>query len=393
MKFVPLIFRHLQKSWIRTLSTVVAMSVCIFLFCTLQTVIEAVNFGLHSGNAKRLITRHYVSLAFTLPLNYKAKVAAIPGVTNTVIYVWFNGIYRDPKYFFANYAVEPEPFFQVFPEIMLTEEQKQAWLHDRRGCIVGRKLAEKWGWKVGDTLQLESAIPPYRIGHPFEFVIDGIYDTDERRYPATDLNSMYFQFDYLYEATKSRSYSGIGWLTVQIADPIQAGAVSKAIDAEFENTDAPTKTETEQAFLAGFVSLAGNLSLLLNGIGVAVAFTILLVTANTMSIAVRERRQEIAVVKTLGYTGGLVMALILGEGLLIGLMGGLLGIVISLGIVRLLPHVPVLGDIVAGFPNFGLSPQTTAMGIAIGLLLGLAAGFVPAFTAYRARIVDALRQV
>jgi putative ABC transport system permease protein len=207
--------------------------------------------------------------------------------------VWFNGIYRDPKYFFANYAVEPEAFLQVFPEIMLPEDQKQRWFHDRRGCIIGRKLAEKWGWKTGDTFQLESAIPPYRVGHPFDFVIDGIYDTDEKRYPATDLNSMYFDFDYLYEATKSRSYSGIGWLTVQIADPSQAAAIGKAIDAEFENTDAPTKTETEQAFLAGFISLAGNLSLLLNSIGVAVAFTILLVTANTMSIAVRERRRRL----------------------------------------------------------------------------------------------------
>ena len=393
MKFASLIFKHLRKSWIRTLSTVLAMSVCIFLFCTLQTVIEAVNFGLHSGSSKRLITRHYVSLAYTLPLNYKQKIAAIPGVTNTVMNVWFNGIYRDPKYFFANYAVEPEAFLQVFPEIMLPEDQKQQWLRDRRGCIIGRKLAEKWGWKTGDTFELESAIPPYRIGHPFDFVIDGIYDTDEKKYPATDLNSMYFDFDYLYEATKSRSYSGIGWLTVQIADPSQAGAISKAIDAEFENTDAPTKTETEQAFLAGFISLAGNLSLLLNAIGVAVAFTILLVTANTMSIAVRERQQEIAVLKTLGYTSGLVMMLILGEALLIGLMGGLLGIVISLGIVRVLPQVPFLGDVVAGFPNFGLSPQTTAIGIAIALLLGLAAGFVPALMAYRSRIVDALRQI
>ncbi len=393
MKFAPLILKHLRKSWIRTVSTVLAMSVCIFLFCTLQTVVEAVNFGLHGGNSKRLVTRHYVSLAYTLPLNYKGKVATIPGVTNTVMQVWFNGIYRDPKYFFANFAVEPEPFLEVFPEITLQEDQKQNWLHDRRGCIIGRKLAEKWGWKVGDTFQLESAIPPYRIGHPFEFVIDGIYDTDEKRYHATDLNSMYFHFDYLYEATKSRSYSGIGWLTVQIDDPSHAGAISKAIDAEFENTDAPTKTETEQAFLAGFVALAGNLSLLLNGIGLAVAFTILLVTANTMSIAVRERQQEIAVLKTLGFSSRLVMTLILGEALLIGVMGGFLGIVISLGILRLLPGVPVLGDIIAGFPNFGLSPQTTAIGISIALLLGLAAGFFPAVAAYRARIVDALRQI
>ena len=393
MKFVPLVLKHLTKNWIRTLSTVMAMSVCIFLFCTLETVLEAVNLGLHSGNSKRLVTRHYVSLAYTLPLTYKGKIAAVPGVTNTVMQVWFNGIYRDPKYFFANFAVEPEAFLQVFPGVMLPEDQKQKWFHDRRGCIIGRKLAEKWGWKTGDTFELESAIPPYRIGHPFDFVIDGIYDTDQRKYPSTDLNSMYFHFDYLYEATKSRSYSGIGWLTVQIDDPSHAGAISKAIDAEFENTDTPTKTETEQAFVAGFVSLAGNLSLLLNGIGVAVAFTILLVTANTMSIAVRERQQEIAVLKTLGFSSRLVMTLILGESLLIGLMGGFVGVLISLGILRMLPGVPGLGDVIAGFPNFGLSPETTAIGIGVALLLGLAAGFFPAVAAYRARIVEALRQI
>ena len=391
MKFAPLILKHLRKNWIRTLSTVLAMAVCILLFCTLHTVVEAVNFGLHAGNADRLVTRHYVSLVFNLPLNYKQKVEAIPGVKKVVMNWWFGGIYRDPKYFFANIATEPQAFLEVYPEIMLPPDQKEAWFHDRRGCIVGRKLAQHFGWKVGDTFEMESTIPPYRVGRPFDFVIDGIYDTDEAKYPATDLNSMYFDYHYLYEATGRNL--GIGWLTEKIDDPKHAGAISKAIDAEFENSDTPTKTETEQAFLAGFVAMAGNLAFLLNGIGLAVAFTILLVTANTMSIAVRERQQEIGVLKTLGFSSGLVLMLILSEALLIGALGGAVGILISAGILHILPQVPMIGDIVAGFPNFGLSAQTTALGVGIALLLGLLAGFFPAMTGYRARITEVLRQV
>ena len=391
MKFAPLVLKHLRKNWIRTLSTVLAMSVCIFLFCTLQTVVEAVNFGLHAGNASRLVTRHYVSLVFNLPLNYKQRVEAVPGVKEVVMNWWFGGINRDQKNFFANIATEPQGLLDVYPEIMVPPEQREKWLHDRRGCIIGRKLAQRFGWKLGDTFELESSIPPYRVGHPFDFVVDGIYDTDQAKYPGTDLNSMYFDYKYLYEATGRNL--GIGWLVEKIDDPSHAGAISKAIDTQFENSDTPTKTETEQAFVAGFVAMAGNLALLLNGIGLAVAFTILLVTANTMSIAVRERQQEIAVLKTLGFSSGLVMTLILSESLLIGALGGAVGIVISTAILKVLPEVPMIGDILAQYPNFGLSPSTTAFGVAIALLLGLLAGFVPAMTGYRARITETLRQV
>ena len=203
-----------------------------------------------------------MSLANNLPINYKQKIAAMPGVTDTSIVSWFGGIYRDPKNFFANLAVEPEAFLRIYPEVMLKPEQKAAWLGDVRGAIIGRKLAERFGWKLGDHVQLESFIPPYRVGKPFDFVVDGIYDTDEARYPGTDLSSMYFNFKYLYEATGETV--GIGTLTVQIDDPSHAGAISKEIDAAFENSDNQTKTETEQAFRAGFVALAGNLALLLN---------------------------------------------------------------------------------------------------------------------------------
>src|SRR5271165_6871577 len=391
MKFAPLVLKHLRRNWIRTLSTVLAMSVCILLFCTLQTVVEAVNFSLHAGNAGRLVTRDNVSLVFNLPLNYKQRVEAVPGVQEAVMNWWFGGIYRDPKNFFANFATEPGPFLEIFPEIVLPADQKEKWLHDRRGAIVGRKLAQRFGWKLGDRIELESSIPPYRVGHPFDFVIDGIYDTDQAKYPGADLSSMYFDYKYLYEATGRNL--GIGWLVEKIDDPSHAGAISKAIDAQFENTDAATKTETEQAFQAGFVAMAGNLAFLLNGIGLAVAFTILLVTANTMSIAVRERQQEIAVLKTLGFSSGLVMTLILSEALLIGALGGAVGLLISAGALHILPEVPLLGDIVAQYPSFGLSAHTMSFGVGIALLLGLFAGFFPAMSGYRARITEVLRQV
>jgi putative ABC transport system permease protein len=393
MKFAPLILKHLRRNWVRTLSTVLAMAVCIFLICTLQTVVDAVNYGLSLGNASRLVTRHYVSLVYNLPNSYKNKIAAIPGVQNTTISNWFGGVYRgDFKFFFANMAVEPEPFLQIYPEMVLPEDQKQAWFHDGRGCIVGRKLAEKWGWKIGDTFQLESFIPPYRVGKPFEFVIDGIYDTDLVKYPGTDLNSMFFNYKYLYEATGQRA--GVGTITSLIDDPKNAGRISKAIDAEFENSDVQTKTETEQAFRASFIAMAGNLALLLNGIGLAVAFTILLVTANTMSIAVRERQQEIGVLKTLGFPSGLVMSLVLIEALLLGIMGGALGLAMAYFMIQALPNIPFgVGDVVRQFPGLGLSPHIVTYGLGTALLLGLLAGFVPALLAYRARITEVLRQV
>ena len=238
---------------------------------------------------------------------------------------------------------------------------------------------------------MESFIPPYRVGQPFVFVVDGIFDTDTVKYPGTDLTAMYFNFKYLYEATGEKVE--VGTYTELIDDPKNAGRISKAIDASFENSDTQTKTETEQAFRASFVSLAGNLALLLNGIGLAVAFTILLVTANTMSIAVRERQQEIGVLKTLGFPSKLVMTLILSEALLLGVMGGALGLFFASGMIRILPSIPFVGDVVRNFPGLGLSPKIASYGLSVALALGFLAGLVPAMMAYRARITETLRQV
>jgi putative ABC transport system permease protein len=394
MRYLPYVLKHLGKNWVRTGSTVLAMAVCIFLFCVLQTVIAAINWGLRSASAQRLVTRHAVSLVYNMPVAYKERIRQIDGVEQVAISNWFFGFLGstpDFKNFFANFAVDPEEYLQIYPEYILTPEDRQAFLQDRRGAIVGPETAAKFGWKVGDTFQLESVIPPYRTGKPFEFVVRGIYQVDDVRYPGTDPRIMFFHWKYLDEATRGRA--GAGSFNVLIRDPQQAGAISKAIDARFENSDVQTKTETEAAFRAGFASLAGNLALLLNGIGLAVTFTILLVTANTMSMAVRERRTEIGVLKTLGFPSRLVMTLILVEAAVIGALGGAAGILLSRGMIKLLPQLPFIGDAVRQFPNLGLQPQIAASGFLLALVLGFAAGLVPALAAYRARITDALRTV
>jgi len=407
-KYVPLTLDHLRRNWIRTTSTVLAMAVCIFLFCTLRSVLAEVNGLIEGTSASRLITRHAVSLVFDLPLAYGSRIQAVPGVKRVATTSWFGGTLpakkegkaeaedstTDWSNFFPNMAVDPETFFAMYPEYEVKPDEWQGFMQDLKGAMIGRKLANKFGWKVGDRFFLESFIPPYRKQDgPFEFVVSGIFDTDTGKHPNTDTNIMYFHYKYLYEAT-GRTL-GAGTYTVEIGDPDRAGAVSKAIDAQFENSDNQTHTETERAFAAGFIAMAGNLALLLNGIGLAVAFTILLVTANTMSMAVRERRTEIGVLKTLGFSSAQVLGLIVAESLLLGVLGGALGIGGSQGLMWMLTHTPGLKDMLAGIglSSLNLRPIVAATGFAVALFLGFAAGFVPAWSAYRAKITDMLRTV
>jgi putative ABC transport system permease protein len=409
MKFLPYLLKHLRRNWLRTASTVFAMALCIFLFCVLETVIKAVNFGLQSASATRLVTRNALSLVNNLPISYKARIESVPGVKRVATTSFFGGTLAAKKEeqtsvaaesssgpdfsnFFANLGVDPEAYLDMYPEYIVKPEERAAWFQDLRGCIIGRELANRYGWKVGDTFYLESFIPPYRRrSGPFEFVVDGIYDVDLVKNPGTDARIMLFQYKYMYEGLGQRI--GAGTYAVEIADPNKAGEMSKAIDALFENSDAQSKTETEAAFRAGFVALAGNLTLLLRFIGLAVTFTILLVTANTMSLAVRERRTEIAVLKTLGFKSQLVMGLVMGEAILIGSLGGLLGLVVGHLMIAALPRVPFIGDVVRAFPNLGLPLDVGSMGFGLAIALGAVAGFVPSMGAYRARITDMLRQV
>jgi putative ABC transport system permease protein len=409
VKFLPFVLKHLRRNWVRTLSTVAAMAICIFLFCTLQTVLVSINDLLASTSANRLISRNAVSLVFNLPLSYGARIAAIPGVKRVATTAWFGGSLpakkegkadagsettTDWSQFFPNMAVEAEPYFQMYPEFVIPPDQYRAFNEDLKGAVIGRKLANKYGWKVGDHFFLESFIPPYRKSTgPFEFTVRAIFDTDPVKHPNTDTNLMLFHYKYLYEATGRRIAAGT--YAIEINDASQAGALSKAIDAQFENSDAQTHTETEQAFTASFIAMAGNLAFLLNSIGLAVSFTILLVTANTMSMAVRERRTEIAVLKTLGFSSLQVMGLIVAEAIALGAFGGALGLGGSQGLMWFLLHTPGIKDMLAGIglSELHLKPVIAAAGFAVALGLGFAAGFVPAMNAYRSRITDMLRTV
>lgn len=313
MRFVPFILKHWRRNWARTGSTAAAIAVCIFLFCTLQTFVASLT-GFLSQGSTRLITRNNVSLTFRMPLAYEAQIAAVPGVRRVAISNYFGGM-RDinkPEDEFTNFAVEAENFFAMYPEFILPDVEKQSFLSDQHGCVIGRALAEKFSWKVGDAIELESNIASYRTAKPLDLIISGIYRTDQARFPGTNDAILFFHYKYLYEATGRKI--GVATYRVEIPEPRQTGTISQAIDSLFENSATQTHTETEAQYRASLGVLGGNLILLLNGIAMTVMFTILLVTANTMSMAIRERRTEIGVLKTLGFGRGLVMSLILGEG-------------------------------------------------------------------------------
>ena len=391
MKYLPYILKHLRKNWIRTASTVLAMALCIFLIGTLQTLLQAFYGSLDTASTERLVTRNRVSLVFPLPQAYEARLGAVPGVKRVAKSNWFQGVRGsggDMKDFFPNFAVEAEPYLAMYPEFGLTEAERQTFLKDLRGCIIGSEIAEKFGWTVGSTIQLESTIPPYRIGKPFEFVVSAIYRVDEQKYPNHSKQMMLFHWKYLYEATNQRA--GVGTYIVQIANPSQAAAVARAIDTTFENSDAETKTETEAQFIAGFISMVGDLALILNSIGLAVAFTILAVSANTMSMSIRERRTEIAVLKTLGFSSALVLTLVLGEALVLGAVGSGIGVGLASVVLSFAGTIP-------GFSGFGaalkLTPGLAAVMLAVGAVIGLLAGLTPAVSAYRSNITTMLRQV
>lgn len=406
MKFLPFILRHLRRTWIRTASTVLAIGVCILLFCTLQSVLTEINRMIEGRNPHRLVTRNAVSIVMPLPLPYAERIKAVPGVKRVAITSIFGGLLparkegkpdsgsestADWTNFFPNAAVDAEPYFAMSPEFMVPPEQFREFMMDLRGCVIGRKLADRFGWKIGDRFFLESLAPPYRKQNgPFEFVVRGIIDADLVKYPGTDTNIMFFHFQYLNESVGGGLPAMM--FTVEIDDPDRAGEISSQIDALFENSSRQTHTETEKAFMSDIMSMAGNLTLLLNGIGLAVSFTILLVTANTMSMAVRERRTEIAVLKTLGYTSAQVMVLIVSEALVLGALGGAFGVYGTKVIFWTITNMPGQAGLI-GLSSIKLRPLVALLGFGVALLVGFAAGFMPAWGAYRAKITDMLRAV
>jgi putative ABC transport system permease protein len=351
-----------------------------------------------------LITRSAVSIIGSVPLTYAPRILALAGVKRVAATVMFGGVLpvrkegkadkdagfgeTDWTTVFQNLAVDAEPYFAMHPEHLVPPEQFRDFMGDLRGCVIGRKLAEKFGWKIGDHFFLQSTVSGMRKkSGPFEFVVRGFVDADRQKYPGTDPSLMFFHFKYLSESMGG--WADTHLFTVEVDDPDHAAEIAAAIDAQFENSSAETFTETESAFASSFMSLVGDLSVLVNGIGLAVCFTILLVTANTMSMAVRERRTEIAVLKTLGFASGQVMGLVVTEALLLGAAGGVLGVGGALLAISALNRAPE--QMFLGIAELDLRPGVALSGLGVALALGFAAGFLPAWGAYRARVTEMLR--
>jgi putative ABC transport system permease protein len=384
MKFLSLVWSNLKRKKLRTSLTLLSIFVAFVLFALLCTIKEALTGGVAMAGADRLVVRHKVSLIMTLPVTYKARMERIPGVESAVHFTWFNGIYQnEPKNFFGSFPTEPEPFLAMYPEYTLPEEQKQAWIKTRTGAIVGRSLVDRFKWKVGQRVSLTSPIWPRKGGAAWEFDIVGIYDGVKKN---TDTSGFYFRYDYFDEG-RERGEGLVGWYGVRVNDPDRAGEIAKAIDNEFANSPHETKSEPEGAFMQGFAQQIGDLGTILIAILSAVFFTILLVAGNTMAQAVRERTEELGVLKAMGFTNELVLALVLFESCFIALVGGLAGLLLTwLAIFIVGSPVPSM------LPVFYLPGRYLIIGAVLVIGLGIVAGIIPALQAMRLQIAVALRR-
>ena len=384
MKFLPLIWNNLKRKKLRSILTLLSIVVAFILFGFLCAIKQALAGGVTLAGQNRLVVRHKVSIIQSLPESYKARMERIPGVALATHESWFAGVYQDPKNFFAQMSVVPEEFLDMFPEIALPPEQKQAWLQTRTGAIVGRKTAERFHWKVGDKVPLQSSIWGKTDGSRlWEFDIVGIFDGKDK---ATDTTPLFFHYDYLDEA-RVWNKGQVGWYLVRVENPDQAAEVAKRVDQEFENSAWETKTEPEGAFVQGWAKQVGDITLITATIMSAVFFTILLVSGNTMSQSVRERTGELGVLKALGFTSSQVLSLVLAESCLLAVLGGGLGLGLAWLMIK-------RGDPTGGMlPLFFFPAREVLVGVELSAALGLCAGIFPALQAMRLRVADALRRM
>jgi len=383
VSYFPLIWSSLTRRKLRSVLTAFCIVVAFILYGYLCAIGRALDQGVSVAGADRLIVRHRVSITQPLPESYQKRIATVSGVEAVTHASWFGGIYQEPKNFFAQMAVIPEPYLAMYPEFLLPEDQKQAWIRNRSAAIVGRKTAERFGWKIGDRIPLQATIWIKKDGTgAWEFELVGIYDGAEQ---GTDTTNFYFHYEYLDEA-RAFGEGWVGWYLVRVANPAQADSVAARIDDLFANSSAETKAETEGAFLRGWARQIGDITTILSAILAAVFFTILLVAGNTMAQSVRERTEELGLLKSLGFTHARVLALVLAESCLLAVLAGSIGLATAAALIS-------RGDPTGGIlPLFFLPRAALARGVGIALLLGILAGAMPAWQAMRLQIADALRR-
>jgi putative ABC transport system permease protein len=383
MKYFYLIFSSLKRKKLRTSLTILSIMVAFILFGYLTAIRQAFDAGVVVAGADRLVVRHKVSIIQLLPQSYEAKMERIDGVDNATHTTWFGGIYQEPKNFFAQLAIVPEELFDMFPEFVISDEHKAAWLETRSGVLVGRGLADRFNWKLGDRIPINATIWGKKDGgRTWEFDLVAIYEGVEK---GTDTSQFFFRYDF-FDETRAGGTGQVGWYTVRVTDPDKATEVAAAIDAEFANSAQETKAEPEGAFIQGFANQIGNIGFIIMSIMSAVFFTILLVAGNTMAYTVRERTNELAVLKAIGFTDRAVLGLVLGESLALTLVGGVFG----LGLAWLLVST---GDPTGGsFPVFYLPTRDLFIGALLIMAMAFIAGIIPALQAQKLQIADALRR-
>ena len=385
MKYLALILSNLKRHKLRTALTMLSILVAFLLFGYLSAIRTAFTAGIDVADLDRLIVRHKVSLIQMLPASYEARMEQIEGVDEVVGQTWFGGYYQEQKNQFAQMPVKPDEFMDMYPEYVLDEDEKEAWRTTRTGAIAGAQIAERFGWKVGDKVPITATIWTKADGsRVWDFDLVGIYEAGEK---GTDDTQFFFRYDFFDESRPDWGKGQVGWYTARIDDPDRAAEITAAIDAEFANSQAETKAEPEGAFLQGFANQIGDIGFIMTSIIGMVFFTILLVAGNTMAYAVRERTNELAVLKAVGFTDTGVLALVLGESFLLTTIGGGIGLALAWLMVT------GGGDPTGGFlPIFFIPARDLIVGVVLIGVTAFVAGILPAMQAQRLHIADALRR-
>jgi putative ABC transport system permease protein len=379
MKYLPLVLANLRRRTLRTILTVLGVALALFLFASLRTVTTTIQAAAQFGSARRLVVTNATGIVFTLPIAYANQLSTVQGVEAVSWANWFGGRYGDGKRFFANFAVEPKSYLDMYPEISLPPDQREAFLQDKSSAIVGRRLLDVFGWKLGQNVTLQGTIFP----GDWTFTIKGVYTPTDA---VINDDMMLFHHALLDERIGRQGIAG--WYVLKIGNSDSAAAIGKVIDDRFRNSSAATKTGTEQAFNASFATMWGNVSLLMGTIGFAVVFAILLVAANAMMMSARERTGEVAVLKTIGFSNTTLFGLMMLEAGLVAVTGSVIG----LGGAKLLYKSTNFNA--AGFlPGFDVTQSTLVIGAAVAVLLMLASGLAPAIRAARMPVVQGLRRV
>jgi putative ABC transport system permease protein len=383
MKYLPLLLSALLRKKARTLLTLLSVAAAFALFGMLDAVRVAFNAPQSVVGIDRLITSSRLSLIQPLPYADLARIQSTPGVKAVTYASWFGGIYQDPKNFFPNFPVDPETYLDMYPELILPESQRQAFIKTRTGAVVGQALADLFGWTVGDKIPLRPTIYPHRDGgEVWTFDLVGIFKAAQPELRASE-KQMLFHHTYFDEG-REIGQGTVGWYIVRVEDASLADRVALDIDRQFANSAFETRTQSEREFQIAFARQIGDIGLIVTAIMAAVFFTLLLLTGNTMAQSIRERIPELAVLKTLGFTNRAVLLLVQAESLVLLLIGGLLGLVLaSLAL-------PVIGEASSGQLDVAMRTESWLLGLLLMIAIGIAVGLPPAIKAMRLRIVDAL---